>query len=468
MKAFDVPGFAVAVVKDGQIVALDAFGVRDLQGHPATSDTIYYIASATKPFTAMGLCILADEGKIDLDAPVKKYLPSLQLPSEALTERMTVRDLLCHRFGISCREIVQRDAYTGQITDDLYFALLKNAEVAGQVDYSNIHFTLAGRVIEAVSGQKWQDFLKQRIFDPADMSRTTAYASTMYGDADAAMPMIMLEGEWMQSPLLKTDRTMHAAGGMGTCARDAARWLILNMNGGEVDGKRIVSQRLADEMLTQQAALPNPRGAIRIETGFGLGWQCGAYRDAEHPYRLHGGGYVGASTYFAFLPEHKIGVAVLVNTDRGGGGMCDIVSIDVLDRLLGFEDTQDLLPDYKEHAAEMRRDVRTHKPPGVNPASAPSGLSLAPEKYLGRFANDAVGEMDVFLNDHEELCMRIGDLPIRLFSAGRDAFNGWSAPGMISSGAFVVGADGSVTAVILELDEDGPVRLDRVSAQKPR
>jgi CubicO group peptidase (beta-lactamase class C family) len=224
LETLEVPGFAVAVVKDGAVLALDAFGVRNVAAEPATPDTCYYIASATKPFTAMAVCVLAGEGRLELDAPLKDVLPDFVLPSEELTEALTVRDLLCHRHGLECGPIVHRDAYAEEITDEIYFRLLRDAEIANDVRYSNIHFTLASRAIEAVSGLKWQDFLGQRLFKPAGMIRTTAYASEMYGQFEHAEPMLRIDGKWHRSPLVKTDRTMHAAGGMGTTARDAASW----------------------------------------------------------------------------------------------------------------------------------------------------------------------------------------------------------------------------------------------------
>jgi CubicO group peptidase (beta-lactamase class C family) len=207
-------------------------------------------------------------------------LPEFVLPSEDLTAALTLRDLLCHRHGLECGPIVHRDAYTGQITDEIYFRLLQDAEIANYVRYSNIHFTLAGRAIEDASGLKWQDFLDQRLFVPAGMMRTTAYASEMYGKLEHAEPMLRIEEMWRRSPLVKTDRTMHAAGGMGTTARDAARWLILNLNGGEIDGRRILPETMEEEY-------------------------------------FHGGGYVGAASYISFLPEHGIGVAALANSDGG-------------------------------------------------------------------------------------------------------------------------------------------------------
>src|SRR5262245_32427283 len=237
LETLDAPGFALAVVKEGRVLAIDAFGVRDTSGAPATIDTGYYIASATKPFTALAACLLAAEGKLDLDAPLKKVLPQLELADAELAETLSLRDLLCHRPGLESGPIVHRDAYTGEITDEIYFELLREAEIAHAVRYSNVHFTLAARALEAVSEKNWQDLLAERVFAPLGMTRTTAYASQLYGKAEHADPMLRIGGAWVKSPLVKTDRTMHAAGGMGTTARDAARWLLFNTEGGSIDGQ---------------------------------------------------------------------------------------------------------------------------------------------------------------------------------------------------------------------------------------
>ena len=457
MKDLDVPGFALAVVMDEAVLALDAFGVRNVAGEPATPDTCYYIASATKPYTAMAACLLAGEGKLDLDAPVRKFLPQLELSDAALAETLSLRDLLCHRPGIQGGPINRRDVMTGQITDELYFELLEQAEIAHQVRYDNVHFTLAGRVIAAVSGKTWQDFLAQRLFAPAGLTRTTAYASEMYGKGEHAEPMFLVDGRWIRSPLVKTDRTMQAAGGMGTTARDAARWLILNANGGELDGRRFLPGPIAREYYTQQSALPRPSGRIRIEEGFALGWNIGKYRDASRPYFFHGGGYSGASSYFCFLPNERIGVAVLANCDAGGSDLATIVSIDVLDRLLGVEGPgiegqgatggPDLLPSFAA-AARARRDEDDAFPGGPNPAQAPQGLSRPPEEYAGTYTHALAGELEVRL-EHGELQARIGDLPYVLVSTGQDEFKACVVPGMRSTGAFQFDAEGKVVAVML-------------------
>jgi len=129
MDLFDVPGMAVAVVRDGQTY-VQCFGARDPKsGDPVTPETLFYIASVTKTFTATAICELADEGRLRLDDPVRKYLPRFQLPDSALTRSITIRDLLCHRYGIDSTPIVFLDAFTGEITEDRYYHWLAQADI---------------------------------------------------------------------------------------------------------------------------------------------------------------------------------------------------------------------------------------------------------------------------------------------------------------------------------------------------
>jgi CubicO group peptidase (beta-lactamase class C family) len=146
MRALRVPGLAVVVVRGDEVTHLDALGVRDPAGpKPVTPDTYFYIASCTKPYVAAAAVRLAEAGKLDLDAPVQRYLPRFQLADADAAQKLTVRDLLTHRPGLNTFPVVFLDAFTGEITEDRYYHFLKLARPGGQVAYSNIHFTLAGR-----------------------------------------------------------------------------------------------------------------------------------------------------------------------------------------------------------------------------------------------------------------------------------------------------------------------------------
>ena len=268
-----VPGMAVVVVRGDRVLFRKAFGTRDGE-RPVTEQSAFYIASATKPFVALAIMQLVEAGKVELDAPVKRYLPRFKVADAKVTEELTVRELLSHAPGINSGPIVTLDAFTGEITEDRYYRFLAGVKPTGKVDYSNVHYTLAGRIIEAVTKKGWRDYLAENVFAPAGMDHATGYADAMYARDDVALPM--LPGAETPTPCQrKTDRTMHAAGGLGTSIRDLERWLIVQLNDGAVGDARLLSKDGMWEYHDLQSELGEPNGKVRRITGFALGWQYG-------------------------------------------------------------------------------------------------------------------------------------------------------------------------------------------------
>ncbi len=448
-----VPGMALVVVEGDTILHLECLGERDPVSHaPVTPDTIFYIASATKPFVALGLLVLAEEGKVDLDAPVRRYLPRFELADPQASGAITVRDLLCHRTGLQAFPIVFLDAYTGEITEDRYYHFLKEIRPLGETSYSNVHFTLAGRVIEAVSGKSWRDYLAERVFAPLEMLRTTGYADWMYAQEDVAIPSVYDGRGIVPAPVRKTDATMHAAGGLGASIRDLARWIGLHLGRGRVAGKRLASEKGMDEMI----ALQSRSGADDAE-GFGLGWQRGKYRGRL---RLdHGGGYVGSASHVSFLPELGLGLAVLANSDAAGAALIEVVMTDVYDRLLVEEASGDRLADARERVQGMRARRESETPSGTNPAADPGGLSLAPEAYGGSYANEHWGTVHVEAAE-AGLHARMGSLSIELFMRGKDEFAAFAYGSLEAAGRFEI-ENGRAVALQLELPEARTIRFAR-------
>ncbi len=421
MEEFAVPGMAVVVTRDDQIIYLDTFGYRDIDKKlPVTPNTTFYVASCTKPFTAMGIQILADAGKVDLDAPVKRYLPRFELPDDKLTERATIRDLLCHRHGISCGPVVLLDAYAGEITEDRYYRLLKsNTVLEGKVNYSNVHFTLAGRVIESASGRPWRDFLAEALFTPAGMASATGYADAMYARDDVALPYEVASTGFRPASQRKCDATMHAAGGLGLSISDLARWLRLNINGGEIDGKRILSAPAAAQMLELQSEAAE--GKIRAMKGFGLGWQIGTFRENGPKYVSHDGGYVGAGAHMSFLPEKRIGVAIVTNSGPAAYVFIDqVVSIDIYSRLLGGEPI-DLLDSLRKQAQRMLPKMREQADQAARPASVVGDgrLTLPVDTYCGEYRNDDYGQVRV-ARAGDSLDIRLGHMSLLVVGCESD------------------------------------------------
>lgn len=448
MEVFNVPGAAVVIVRDGDVY-VHTFGVRDPEGSkPVTPDTMFYIASITKTFNAMALCAMQDDGMLSLDDPVRKHLQRFNLPEghEDLEQTITVRDLLCHRYGINSPMIVALDAYSGDITEDRYWYWLEHAgTVAGETQYTNVNFTLAGKVIESASGMDWRDWLDQRIFKPAGMTRTTGYASRLYNDADCAIPLEWTEGGFVPTAQRKTDRTMHAAGGLGISALDAARWIMLNLHQGTIQGRRIISDELARAMQSEQST-HDPRGTIRIEEGFGLGWHRGHYVDA--PMLSHGGGYVGTYAYVGLHPDQEAGFFVLVNASGPPSAWGTAVAVDCSRALTGMDPPWEPWERYTKQMAERDDAGDDENDPDANAVTS-AHLSRPVGLYTGRFYNQWMGTA-IVTRDGDRLSFSLGDSPRELVVG--DEADTFIVSGM--PGRFYTTAGGEVDRLGLTLPGD--------------
>lgn len=441
---FRVPGLGVAIVRDGRVVDAVGFGLRAVAPErPVTPDTIFYIASSTKAFTAFAVCQLADAEKLDLDGTVATYLPRFALADPEATRTLTLRDLLSHRAGLDDpRAIVFGEAFTGLMTEDLFYRLLPQTVARGRYAYNNLHFTLLGRVIEARSGKHWKRFLKEQVFLPAGMKRTTGNASEIAGDPDVAVGLHADGDGWRAVDLRKVDSTMHAAGGLSASVADLGRWIRLNLGDGAVDGTRILSAERCAEMRRPYAEHVEELGPVH-GTGTGLGWHLGTLRGEDIAH--HSGDYTGFHAHVSFLPQRNCGVAVVTNGDGTAADLIHVVAMDVYDHLLGGEP----LAPWQELRASAAR--------GSRPAPEPEGLvegealTLAPEAYAGAYDHDDYGRLEIELRDGE-LEAHIGNLPVPLHAASVDSFHTPMLPGTPGSGVFEVDeAGGKVTAVELSL-----------------
>jgi len=449
---FDVPGAAIAIVKDGEAYAWTYGTANPETGAPVTPDTMFYIASITKTYTATAILKLCDEGRLSLDDTLAQHLPDLELPDGLSPEDVTIEDLISHRMGINAGMTVVLDAYTGEITPERYAHWLPRGTAERATRYTNVNYTLAGRVIEAVTGMSWRDYLVQEVFEPAGMTRTTPFASRLYSDPDAAFPTVWDGEGWAIAAQRKTDRTMHAAGGLGTTAADGAAWMLLHLNDGVADGERILNAETARAMRTLHAPFDEPEGSIRIEHGFGHGWNVGTFAD-QTPLMMHGGGYVGTGTWVGILPEHNAGVYVLVNGEGLARGWGSIVAIDALQRLSGVSPPWSPYDRFQQQARELKASGEA---PRVNPGltvlsadacSRPAGF------YTGWFRNEHLGTLRVEAHA-EGLTLWLGDAT--LAPEPTDTPDLLRVPDLLDDSTtlrFVVEPDGTINRVVVTNDE---------------
>lgn len=341
-----VPALTMAVVVDDRVVLARAWGTADREaGTAADARTLFYIASATKPFTALMAAILDAEGKVDLASPLASHLHGATLPAELRPQDVKLRDLLTHTSGIENPPIGYRVAYTGEHDPDLLWSLLDDAIPAkdaplGTYRYTNVGYNIYTMISDRETGKRWQDQLHDRIFRPLGMERTTAYPSLGAREKWAsAAPYFAFGPQGVQRIALeKTDATMQSAGGLLTTAEDLGRWLAFQLSDGRVDGRQVVDAaivRATHEPLVSTGDAKS--GSPFADTAYGLGWSHGRFR--ERQVLSHGGGFAGFRSVIAFLPEQRVGVAVVVNEGSIGGMLLEVAVSSAFDWWLGTAET---------------------------------------------------------------------------------------------------------------------------------
>src|SRR6266545_4330279 len=282
MTAFEVPGLSLAIVKDGRVVVAKGYGVRKL-GEPAPVDarTLFGIASNTKVFTATALGLLVEEGKIEWDAPVITYLPWFQMYDPYVTRELTVRDLLVHRsgLGLGAGDLIwwPSSNYTrNEVARRLRF-IKPATSFRSAYAYDNVLYLVAGEVIEAVSGQSWEDFVAQRILAKVGMTGSNArHSDAGHGD-DVAHPHAKVEGRVRPVTPFASDN-VNPAGGINSSAEDMAKWLMVQLDSGRTaDGSRLFSPASTRQLWREVTPTPiydPPPGLPHLQprmNGYALG-----------------------------------------------------------------------------------------------------------------------------------------------------------------------------------------------------
>ncbi len=316
---WNVPGFAIAIVKDDKVIFAKGYGVRNLsKPDKVDENTLFAIASNSKAFTTAGLAILVDEGKLNWDDKVTKYLPDFQMPDAFVTQQLTVRDLVSHRSGLGT---FSGDLlwYDTTYTDDEVLSKIKflkpvNGFRAGY-GYQNLMFIVAGKVLEKISGKTWQDFVKERILTPLGMNRTTTSVKDLKDNVSAPHN----ESGGKLRPLLPGNvDSARAAAGLNSSVADLAQWLRLQLGRGKIGDKQIFSPKQSWEMWQQNSIIQISEGGMKFNptrhfNGYGLGWFLNDYQARKVV--SHGGGLDGMISQTAMMPEENLGLVVLTNSE---------------------------------------------------------------------------------------------------------------------------------------------------------
>jgi CubicO group peptidase (beta-lactamase class C family) len=402
MKAFQVPGMAVGVVKDGRLVFAKGYGVREYgKAAPVDADTLFQIGSNTKAFTAAALSILVDEGRLRWDDKVIDYLPQFRMYDPYVTREFTIRDLLSHRSGLG---LGAGDLMFYPTTDfsreDIIHGLRYLKPVSGfrsKYDYDNLLYMVAGQIVPVVTGQSWEDFVQARILTRLGMGGCAASYGRIKDRGDVATPHAVVEGRLTAIPV--EDLTAVGPAGTINCSVDGmARWLETQLADGQApDGKALFTAARADEMRSINTVEPvEPDLAALTGThfkGYGLGWEL----EDEFGYKRvsHTGGVPGTVTWVTMIPELKLGI--LVFTNQQDGMAMEAVGNQILDAYVGApqRDLVAILASRSEGKSQEAKAIEDEVARKVAAAPAPP-LALA--AYTGRYSDPWRGDADVRLD----------------------------------------------------------------------
>lgn len=390
-----IPGAAVFIVKDGNVVLQKGYGVKEfgLQNE-VDANTLFMIGSNTKAITATALAILDQEEKISLNDRVTKWLPDFKLNNKLAGEQAIVRDLLTHRLGFK--------TFQGDFT--YWTSNLSRQEVIEKMSlvkapydfrtrwgYTNAGFVAAGEIIQKATGKEWEEFLKDRIFNPLGMNSTVALSKDLTAAPNKAAAHTMSEGRLIAIPYPQIDN-LGAAGSISSSVTDMGKWVMMLLNNGKHRNKQTIPEAALQQTWFPHSILGN--GGRPFNNGhfslYGLGWFLEEYSGRK--IISHTGGVNGFVTSVTLVPEEKLGIVVLTNTDQNT--FYEALKWEVVDAYLNlpFRNYSKIYLDNfkKQSADELKKDkaLRDSVAAGQRPQ-----FSL--NAYTGKYKNDFYGNLTI-------------------------------------------------------------------------
>jgi len=395
VKDWDVPSASIGIVKDGELVFAGNYGVKEV-GKNDTPDqnTLYAIASNSKAFTSAIIGMLVQEGKLDWNDKVRKYLPYFAVYDDWVSEHATIRDLLSHRIGLGTFSgdniWYKSDRSAEEMIKSIKY-VPKAYEFRAGYGYSNVMYITAGELIKTVTGKSWGENVKERILTPVGMDRSIYSLKDLETKGNYAMPHMRKDDK--NKAIAWTDwEEVAATGGLISSVSDVSKWMIFNMDHG-IQGKDTLISAAARNMVWTphnnfivDHTKPNPFDSHF--RAYGLGWGLGDYHGKMRV--GHTGGYDGMITAVTMIPEEKLGVVVLTN---GTKSPIMAATYYALDQFLGV-DTTDWSSTYLDLTNKrMAKDTRI--PDRINKRIMNTQPTLSENKITGDYQSDLVGKISI-------------------------------------------------------------------------
>ncbi|HEY8503874.1 MAG TPA: serine hydrolase domain-containing protein, partial [Gemmataceae bacterium] len=383
LKRTGVPGMAVAVVHRDEVVYLRGFGVRDAAGDdPIDPDTVFQVASVSKPITTTVLAALVGEGVIRWDDRVTDHLPGFRLADPWVTSEVTIRDMLCHRSGLP--------DHAGDLLEDIGYGrdavlhrlryLRLDSSLRAEYAYTNFGFTAGAVAAAAAAGKTWEELAEEKLFRPAGMKSSSFRHADFAKAPNRALPHIRVGGKWVGEDRRRPD-AQAPAGGASSSARDMARWVRLLLAGGKLDGRPIIPAGPLAETHRPQVISGYDADTRQVAL-YGLGWNV-RYDEKGRLFWNHSGAfYLGVRSEVSLLPAEQVGIVVLSNA--APTGIPEGMTMNFFDLLLYGKPRRD----WGEFADQKFQEIVDQDLAKLTDYSEPPADPSPPlpdEAYLGRY-----------------------------------------------------------------------------------
>ena len=419
-----VPGVAIAIVKDKDIIFSKGFGFRDVETKlPMTADTIMAIGSSTKAFTAFTLGTLVDRGQVEWDKPVRNYIPWFRLYDAQAGERLTPRDLVTHRSGLPRHDLVWYNNHTSS-REDLVRSLAylpPTADLREKWQYNNLMFLTAGYLVETLTGKSWEEAVRTLVFDPLGMVRSNFSVVASQKDKDFALPYDEREGKVVKIPF-RDISLIGPAGSINSTANEMSRWVTVHINGGKYGDKQVIGANTLADLHTPYMTTGGVSTRPDITApDYALGWMVDNYRG--HGRVHHGGNIDGFSAMVSLLPNDGLGFVILTN--KNGTVLPELLIRTAIDRILGLE-AVDWIGDAAKKLAEgeaVGKKAEEKKTTRRRPGTVPAHKF---DEYAGDYRHPGYGDLKVTLK-RTQLSFTYNGIATPLSHWHYETFNGGKA-----------------------------------------
>jgi CubicO group peptidase (beta-lactamase class C family) len=393
MAEWKVPGLAIAIVEDGEVIVSKGYGYRDVDEElPVTPRTLFAIGSIAKSFTVTALGMLADEGRFEWDEPVRTYLPDFELYDDVASERMTPRDLVTHRSGLPRHDLVW---YGSDFTRRELYERLRYLEPSrdfrAAYQYQNLMFMTAGYLAGRLAGMPWEDLVSRRIFEPLGMARSNFSVTESPRSDDFAYPYTLIGDDVRQIDFRNIDE-IGPAGSINSSVEEMIRYVQFHIDAGKYGDEQLLSETNARQMQTPQMAI---QSSIQYDelghSAYGMAFSIGTYRG--HKVVQHGGGIDGFSALLSLMPRERVGLIILTNMS-GNNPVPSIVARRAYDQLLGLEPV-DWPARVREQQAQAREAAERSDEEELNYRVAGTSPSHELSEYVGEYEHPGYGVIRV-------------------------------------------------------------------------